>query len=195
MKLVSAVFFSAFLVSPIIAGAQEPLKAAIISAQGRAFGELAEVVELQGVVTAIDPKVRIVAIKGGSGNDYQLQVGPEVANFDQLRVGDLVTVNYLEAVAVELKKLPSGFRERSEKVKVAHALPGQKPAAILGKSVRVVADVQAIDASNGRLTLRGPSNTVELWVRNPNLLSGIKVGDQVEARYATGVAVSVTGAK
>jgi hypothetical protein len=46
--------------------------------------------------------------------------------------------------------------------------------------------VVAVDAANQTVTLRGPTQTVELRVRDPEQLKPVKVGDQVDATHRTG---------
>ena len=57
------------------------------------------------------------------------------------------------------------------------------------------ADVTAVDAKTQTITLRGPQRTVELRVPDKKQFEGVKVGDQVEARYTEAVAVSMLPAK
>ena len=52
-------------------------------------------------ITAIDPKTRGVTLKGPQGNEVVIVAGPEVKNFAQMKVGDNVDVQYLEALTLE----------------------------------------------------------------------------------------------
>ena len=47
------------------------------------------------------------------GNVVDVNAGPEVRNFDQIKVGDLLVVRYMESLTLELKKGGAGIRERS----------------------------------------------------------------------------------
>jgi hypothetical protein len=151
----------------------------------------ADVVRITASVEAIDPATRTLTLKGPRGNVVDLQAGPQVKNFDQIKVGEYVVVRYVRALSLELKKGGSGIRERSEKSDSATAKPGERPAAAGARQVTVTADVVAVNPKTRTVTLRGPKRTVDLRVRDPEQLKLVKVGDQVEATYVEAAAVSV----
>jgi len=53
-------------------------------------------------VIKIDRKARTVTFQGPRGNTQTLNVPKEAQNFDQVKVGSLFRVKYVEAVAVAL---------------------------------------------------------------------------------------------
>jgi hypothetical protein len=114
-----------------------------------------------------------------------------VQNFDQIRVGDLVVVRYLDALTLELKKRGTAKRERTERDVSERASPGERPAAIDAHEVHVVADVIAILPQTQTVRLRGPTRVVDLHVYDPEQFKLVAVGDQVEATYTEAVAISV----
>ena len=133
---------------------------------------------------------------GPQGNHINFNCGEEVRNFDQIRVGDLVTLTYAQALALELRKVANnGIRERIESEQAVRAKPGEKPGAAVEKTVLVIANVVAVNPKAQTVTLRGVKRTVELAVNDPAQLKEIKVGDQVEAKYVEAVALEVTAAK
>lgn len=162
---------------------------AVVTAPGK--GAAARVVTITASVEAIDAAERTVTLKGPRGRVVTLPVGPQVKNFDQIKVGDRVAVRYFEALSLELKKGGSGIRSRSEREGAASAQPGERPAAGAARTITVVADVIAVNAKRQTITLRGPKQTVDLRIRDPKQLKLVKVGDQVEATYTEAVAVSV----
>jgi Cu/Ag efflux protein CusF len=164
-------------------------ESAVATAPGK--GAAARVVTITASVEAIDAAARTVTLKGPRGNVVTLPLGPQVKNFDQIKVGDMVAVRYYEALSLELKKGGSGIRERSEREGTASAQPGEQPAAGAARQVTVVADVVAVDPKRQTVTLRGPKRTVDLRVKDPKQLKLVKVGDQVEATYTEAMAVSV----
>jgi hypothetical protein len=149
------------------------------------------VVRISASVEAIDPASRTLTLKGPRGQVVDLAAGPEVRNFDQIKVGDLVVVRYVQALTLELKKGGAGIRERSEKKDAARAPAGAAPAAGAARQVTVVADVVALNAKTQTVTLKGPKRTVNLKVRDPEQFKLVKVGDQVEATYTEAAAISV----
>jgi len=124
-----------------------------------------------------------------------LTLGEEARNFDQIRVGDLVTLTYVQALALELRKVDNmGIRERVDSEKTVRAQPGEKPAGAVERSVRVIANVVAVNPKAQTITLRGPKRTIELVVNNPDQLKEVKVGNQVEALYTEAIALEVSAA-
>jgi len=152
---------------------------------------VAEAVRITASVEALDKAKRLVTLKGPEGNTFVVQAGPEVKNFDQIKVGDLVVARYVEALTLELKPGGGQIRERTERENAVVAKPGQAPGAAVGRSVTVIADVMSLDAAKQTVRLRGPQRTVDLKVRDPNQFKLIKVGDQVEATFTEAVALSV----
>jgi hypothetical protein len=154
-------------------------------------GTITNMAKITASVEAIDSAARTVTLKGPRGKVVTLAVGPQVKNFDQVKVGDLVVVRYAEALTLELKKDGKELRQRSEREGSGTAQPGERPAAAAGRQITVIADVTAVDRKKQVVTLRGPKQTVELKLRDPKQIKLVKVGDQVEATYQEAMAVSV----
>lgn len=155
--------------------------------KGKAAGE---VVRLTATVEAIDQKTREVTLKGSKGNVITFVAGPEVKNLAQVSKGDIVTLDYAQAVAVQLKKT-SAMPSRSVTETGKSAAPGQMPAAVAAREIRIVATVEAIDAAKSVVTLKGPEQTVDVKVKDPAILKEVKKGDNVEAVYVEAVAIKV----
>ena len=161
-----------------------------VVAKAPGAGALGEVVTTSATITAIDRDKRVVTLKDAQGHETNVVAGPEVRNFDQLKVGDQIVVSHLEAVTIELRK-GGGIRERFESTTSDRAAPGAKPGGMVASRVTVVADVVAVNARTQTLTLRGPQRTVNLRVPDPKQFALVKVGDQVEATFTEAVAVAV----
>ena len=160
---------------------------------GTAPGKVAavETIKVTATITAIDKATRDVTLKGPQGNEMTLTAGQEVKNFDQLKVGDKVDLNYIEALTLELKKGGGLVVQRTEKAGAAGAKPGEKPAGAVGRQVTVVADVIAVDPAKQVVTLKGPKRTVDLKIADPEQFKRIAKGDQVEAMFTQAVALAV----
>ena len=143
------------------------------------------------VVDAIDQKTRTVVLKDASGQTLTFVAGDEVKNLPQVVKGDKVTFTVVEAVVLSLKKSASTVRERVETETASAAPAGSKPAGTVTRSVKIVASVEAINAKAGKVTVRGPQRTVDLDVKDPAVLKGLKVGDMVEATFAESVSIKV----
>lgn len=163
--------------------------AAVVTAPGK--GAAVHVVTVSAAVEAIDREKRLVTLKGPQGNLFRVVAGPEVRNFDQIKVGDQVVVRHAEALVIELKKGGSGIRERVESESAARTPAGARPGAAAVQRVTIVADVVAVNTRAQTVTLRGPQHTVDLRLRDPNQIKLVKVGDQVQATFTDAVAISV----
>jgi hypothetical protein len=163
--------------------------AIILTAPGTGVAE--QVAQVTASVEAVDSANRTVTLKGPAGDIVTLPVSAEVRNFDQIRVGDLVAVRYLEALTLELKKGGTAKRERTERDVAKRASPGERPAAIDAHEVHVVAEVIAVDPLTRSVRLRGPTRVVDLRVQDPEQFKLVAVGDQVEATYTEAIAISV----
>lgn len=187
--LASTVVAAALAASPALA----QTGAAVV---GKAPGKvaMAQTVKATATITAIDAATRAVTLKGPKGNEMVVTAGPEVKNFAQLKVGDQVNIEFLESLALELKKGGGAPVAATAKEGAAAAKPGERPAGVVGRQVTVVADVIDLNAETQVVTLKGPQRTVELKVRDPEQFKLIKKGDQVQATYTEAVAIAVTPA-
>ena len=194
MKSSSLLLSGLLAVLPAIATAQNlPMSASLVE-KDKGTVTAANAVEFQGVITGIDKATREVTIRGGSGNELTITAGPQVKNFKQIKVGDLVTLSYIAALGLDLRKGGGRLRERVESDQAVAAKPGEKPGFAVSRTVKVIADVSAVDAAAGTITLRGPKRSIDLSVTDKELLKDIRVGDQIAATYEEAVAIAVTPA-
>jgi hypothetical protein len=152
---------------------------------------VAQTVKLTATITAIDKATRDVTLKGPQGNEVTITAGPQVKNFDQMKVGDQVNVEYVEALTLELKKGGGMPVARTEQAGAVGAKPGQQPAGAVGRQVTVVANVVDVNAATQTVTLKGPQRSVELKVPDPEQFKRIAKGDQVEATYTQALALAL----
>ncbi len=162
---------------------------AVGSAPGKAG--IAQTVKITATITAIDKATRDVTLKGPQGNELVVTAGPEVKNFDNLKVGDQVDLQYVEALTLELKKGGGLVVARTEQKGAVGAKPGEKPAGAVGRQVTIVADVVAIDPAKQVVTLKGPQRTVDLKIADPEQFKRVAKGDQVEATFTQALAIAV----
>ena len=154
-------------------------------------GIAANVVEITASVQAVNKADRTVTIKGPRGHVETVEVGPEVKNFDQIKVGDNVALRYVEALSLELKKGGKAPVARTDSAMAAKAKPGEKPAAGIGRQIHVIANVVAVEAATQTVSLKGPKQTVDLRIADPEQFKRIAKGDQVEAKFTQAFAVAV----
>jgi hypothetical protein len=179
-------------VAAIAAGpafAQSGAAAVVKSEPGRVT--VAETVRVTATVEAIDKAKRLVTLKGPEGNSFVVQASPELKRFDQIKVGDVVVAQYIEALTLQLKKGGGQVRERIEREDAAVTPAGAAPGAVAGRQVTVIADVIAVDAAKQSVRLQGPKRVVDLKVRDPEQFKAIKVGDQIEGTFTEAVAIAL----
>ncbi|MBL0143879.1 MAG: hypothetical protein IPP91_17700 [Betaproteobacteria bacterium] len=150
----------------------------------------AEVTTVVSTVEAIDQATRTVTLKGKDGKTATFVVGPDAKNLDQVKKGDVVTFDYVEAVAIKLAKSTSKVRERIVTQVKKGADKGKQPAGVIGTEVKIIASVDAIDAKANKVTLRGPEHAVTLKV-DPAVLKKVKVGEMVEATFVEAIMIKV----
>lgn len=184
------------LTLPYLVMAQNAPQAAAVVAKGPGEVAAADGIQIQGKVKSIDKQNRSVVVVGAQGKEVALNLGPQVKNFDQIKVGDLVTLTYVQALALDLHKSVNGGKLGQPIVaeESVRAAPGSKPAGAIERTVTLTANVIKVDQKTQMVTLKGPNRTVELKVKDPAVLQKVKVGDQVDATYTEAVAIEVTAA-
>lgn len=197
--LIPAIFSMAAsfaLAAPVAAQAQAAEPASAATVHGKAF-ELARHEETESAtVTNVDHESRFVTLRNAKGSEFTIEAGPEVRNFAQLRAGDVVTITYQAATALELLPANSaspGIETQSDSMR---APKGGKPGVDVGQSVSITSRITALDLVTHTVTLTGPDGKQrKIEVTDPTRqarMSQLKVGDLARMTYVEGVAVKVT---
>jgi len=176
---------------PVMAQQKAGPEAGVVKMSEPGKVAVAATVTATATVEAIDKAQRLVTLKRPNGESTTVTAGPEVRNFDQIKVGDLVTVKYIEALSMTLKKDGKELRAMTESTDGARAKAGERPGGIVGRQVEVTADVIGVDAKTQTIKLRGPKQVVDLKVADPAQFKLIKVGDQIQAVFTEAVALVV----
>lgn len=151
--------------------------------------------QVSAVVTAIDAKNRIVTLEGAAGNEFSVLADASVKNFAQIKVGDTLSVKYFRAIALDFKK-GDGIRMQTVIDASDSAKKGQMPGAAAYTRINTVSNVWAVNAQQGSVLVRGPfGHFAEVHLKDPGMLAGVKVGDQMKVVYTQAVAVEMTPAK
>ena len=91
-----------------------------------------------------------------------------------------------------MKRADGGTPDLSVAATGVSALPGEKPAGSVGRTVTASAVILAIDRTTNRVTLRGPSgNERVVQVKDPKNLENVQVGDMVYATYTESLGLAV----
>lgn len=176
--------------------AQSSTTAAPVTATAHELANETETVK--ATVTAIDHQTRHVTLRTADGKEDTVEVGPAATRFDQVKVGDKITLTYQHAVALEL--LPANSAQAGAEVEggVTRDEKSSAPGGTAEQAITITAKLTAIDLKKHTVTLTGADgNSRVIEVKDPSRqarLSKLKVGDMVRITFAEALAVSVTPA-
>jgi hypothetical protein len=171
-----------------VAGAATPSAAPAAAPSGEAVIASTTVT---ATVTKIDQKTREVTVKTEDGKESSFVAGPAVVNFAQMKVGDVITAKYSEALVYEVKKGGTAVAPETT-VAGGAAAPGAMPAGAVAQQTTVTVLITAIDTKAPSVTFQGPGGkTKTIKVLHPEKLEGVKVGDTVQVTYTEALAITV----
>ncbi|HKF44196.1 MAG TPA: hypothetical protein VKG01_13930 [Thermoanaerobaculia bacterium] len=148
---------------------------------------------ITATVEAIDTQRRELTLKGPGGNLVVMEVPPEVKRFNEIKVGDHLTVQYKEAILVDLHKADSGAKLGMTEEIGGERKPGAKPAGVLTRRLNATVEVVSTDTKAPSITIKEANgNTHSFRVRDGKKLEGVNPGDKLAITYEEAVAVKVT---
>jgi Cu/Ag efflux protein CusF len=151
----------------------------------------AVMVTVRGWIDAIDKTNRTVTLKGPRGGTVTLDV-KDPTKLDAVAVGDPVVAAFIEALALQVKKVPGATPGVSvTEVRIA-SQPGETPSGAVGREVVVTATIAAVDRKAQTVTIKGPrGNTETIKVKDATNLKGVEAGDVAELTYTQALAVTL----
>jgi hypothetical protein len=153
---------------------------------------IGKAVTVTATVAAVDLKNRVITLKGPEGNQFAVTAGSAVKNLARIQVGDTVDATYIQAVALDFQK-GDGIRMAQSTMSADSAAAGSMPGAAALRRLTVVTNIWAMNAAEGTVTVLGPyGQLTEVHLKDPSLLSGVKVGDQMKITYTQALATAVT---
>ncbi len=169
-------------------------QAAVSTAPGKVAG--ATTTQTTAKVIAVDPAQRTLTLQGKNGKTRTIEVGDQVRNFDQIKVGDTVHAKYTQALALEIKQGGGALTAPTvEGAMTPPPAPGAKPGGTVARKVTATVEVTKVDQAKHLVTVRGPGgNEVDLQAEDPSQLQNIKKGDHVQVTYVEALAIKVTEA-
>lgn len=149
---------------------------------------------LTATVTAIDAKDRWVTLKMADGTMVDVQAGPKVKNFAQIKVGDLVTAEKQETVSITVVPAGQAAPSVSSGSSTVSAPLGDKPMGVEVDTTVVTGAITAIDAAKRLVTLKGPLGNSHTVMAGPEVkrFNELKVGDNVVISVKTATMIEVT---
>ena len=147
-------------------------------------------VTLSGTVETIDHAKRILNIKTANGKFETLEVPQSAKRFDELKIGDKVSLTYNNNVSVRLK--PAGEPAVDTGSATKSGGEGERPGGTIAVQRTITATINSIDKSASAITFVGPNGfKYSRRVVDPDVLDKVKVGDQVDITWNTDLKVSV----
>ena len=169
---------SSVLLTAASAGAQEPRASA------------SDVLAVTGRVERVDVFSRSLTLKTADGIAHTVYVGPELAIFRELKVGDNVLVRIIESVIVEARPgaKTTGIMDTTAAAKKA---PEAAQGDVL-QQLKAVVTIESVDLPTQMVVYKGGDNRrVQRQVSDPRLLDGLKAGDVIEITYTRERAIAL----
>ena len=158
------------------------------AAPGKGLHE-SRTIERKATITAIDVAKRVATLKTEAGDEFEVEASPEVKNFDELKVGDMVVATYTQSIGVHIEPAGSaspGLKETA----TATPAPGQ---AKVGREVTATLKVESVDVANNMVTLSdGAGRSAPVDVVDPRArerLKTLKPGEMVVVTYTEALAL------
>lgn len=142
-------------------------------------------------VVGIDRADREVTLQGPQGNIMTVDVDPSVTSFDQIKVGDKVSVDYYQSMSMALG--PKGQQPSQSTAAVVGRGPEAKPEGYAIHTIETTAVVKSINRANRAVTLQGPTGELFTVSVPPEMkaFDQLKVGDSVQTQYTEATAIAL----
>jgi hypothetical protein len=158
---------------------------------------IANTIEVTATVEKIDLAKRLITLKPASGESFTVELGPEVRNLPQMKVGDRVVARYFEAIGATLVASGAAGAQDGATIDLgaARAEAGQRPAGAIGTRASVPVTISAVNKSTNTVSFFGEDGLVRaLTVQKPEaqaFIARLKPGDRVLITFTEALAISV----
>lgn len=152
-------------------------------------------VSASAIVQAIDSANRRVTLRNDKGEEETYVVGPGVKRFDAVKVGDKVTMTYVESLVFQVRKPGEPADKASLDAAITRA-NGAMPGGTIAVQEKQTVTIKAIDPALPSITVTTEDGrTITRKIENKKNLEGVKVGDQIDITYTEAILTSVTTPK
>lgn len=142
---------------------------------------------MTGTVDRIERFTRVVEVRGQDNVVQSVYVDPTVTSFDDLKIGDVVTIRSIESVIVQVRPeaKPTGIVDSTEAARKA----GDENVL---QQLKAVVTVETVDPQGLSVTYRTHDNRrVIRTVLDKRLLEGLRPGDRIEITLTRARAVNI----
>ena len=179
---------------PAVASLPPSMEAASVAAYepGVPGGVVASTIEVSATVKAIDRANRTVTLLREDGSTVDVKVGPDAVNFDQVGVGDLVTVTVMSELTAFVAE--KGDAPRDGQVgELVRARKGEQPGGVAFVETQLVGTIVDMDHFQRLATLEFEDGTREMFPVRPDVdMTEYDVGQKVVILARESVAIDVT---
>ncbi|OYD84166.1 hypothetical protein CHT98_11800 (plasmid) [Azospirillum brasilense] len=143
-------------------------------------------------VRGIDKAARTVILQFPDGREEAVTAGSEVRNFDRIKVGDTVQIEYARLTNI-VTQPPGGGPGAIQRSSTDRAAVGEMPRASAITTTQVTEVVEAVDLGRRTVTLRGPQGRTRTVPVPPEVqgLDTVKPGDEVVISRTEAATVTV----
>jgi hypothetical protein len=158
---------------------------------GKGMAGASRVQTLTATVKAINAATREITLEA-KGKTQTVKAGPAVKRFDEIAVGDTVSIRLEQGLLLEYQP-PGSETVEPTAVAASERGPADKaPAGAVAAGVQATVTVTAIDLPNRMVVFQGPQGNIYQVKAGPKVqLEKLKVGDKLLATYAEAVAVKL----
>jgi hypothetical protein len=155
----------------------------------------ANTMKIDATIQAIDQTTRMITLRDDKGNEDSFVVSDAVKRFNELKVGQKVSITYYESIVFQLLK-PG---EKGGGTSVEAALDRAKsalPAGTVSVQAKATVTVKAVDMAVPSITVETPDGrTVTRKIENKKNLEGVKAGDKIDITFTRALVTEVQNAK
>ena len=142
-------------------------------------------------VQKINKKTRAITLKNEQGKISTITAPQEVRNFDQIKIGDIVTVCLKTNTDVVVTRGALETCRRTVNESMTRAKLGEKPARKYTKTTTNQAKVTDLEFKTKTVTLESMHGMVKIIAQNPEHFNTLRVGDIVDAISSQTIEINV----
>jgi hypothetical protein len=166
------------------------VSAHVVHAQAKAPNVVTKESTITAVVDRIDDSSRILRLRLPENLLQNVYVEPSLKVFDELKVGDRITVRYAESIVVQVRR---GAQLSDTRDVTAEA---QKTNGQVIQQLKAVVKIEGIDSQGLSIEYRTQDGQKVLHpVADKRLLEGLRVGDQIEVTLTRERAINIQRAR
>ncbi len=147
---------------------------------------------VSALVEVINHETREVTLRKKDGSTVSFVASEEARNLDQVKVGDVLVVEYIETLDIQVMAVEDAKAEAAMAEMVARTKEGEMPGMAKMETMVITAIVEEINLSDNTFKLKGPQGNIQQYTaRDPENLKKAAVGDLVVITQTKAIALTV----